>query len=161
MQDIWFLSVHILALTFINFCKYDLISWNHIVLHWNFTYVIKRNLKNDHIFKVSVNFPTFSHPEFRFLNPWGDGQKKKNKQWSTKYYTPPQRLISTNPIEYVGELRCLGRVSRSCSTSGSRRVTLATFFANNYEWFINVWLVYIYVNVCIVYKPLICFHIKM
>ena len=142
MQDIWFLSVHILALTFINFCKYDLISWYHIVLHWNFTYVIKRNLKNDHIFKVSVNFPTFSHPEFRFLNPWGGWTKEKKQAMVDKILHPPQRLSSTNPIEYVGELRCLGRVSRSCSTSGSRRVTLATFLwtiMNDllmYDWYI-------------------------
>jgi len=49
------------------------------------------------------------------------GQKGKR---SLKHYTGNLRLRNTNPTKNRGELMCFGRVSGSCSTSGSRCVVL-------------------------------------
>ena len=51
---------------------------------------------------------------------------KKNRQRSTKHtYTTKDRVTRT-PLKFGGELSCSGRVSSSCSTSGTRRVNLVT-----------------------------------
>jgi hypothetical protein len=52
-------------------------------------------------------------------------QKKKDKSQTTIYKTLHRKLKSsnTNPIKNRGELRCSRRVSSSCSTSDTRRVT--------------------------------------
>ena len=38
------------------------------------------------------------------------------------------------PLETEGELRCSGRVSSSCSTSGSHRVTIVSNSIKSHEW---------------------------
>ena len=66
-----------------------------------------------------------------------NGQKKKrqkDKQWSTKHghktkYQATQTLPKTG-----GELRCPGRESSSCSTSGTRGVNLVTNPVISHEW---------------------------
>ena len=51
-----------------------------------------------------------------------NGQKKKVQ---TTIYKTKDRVTRT-PLNSGGELRCSGRVSSSCSTSGTRRVNLVT-----------------------------------
>ena len=59
---------------------------------------------------------------------------QKVKQRSTKHtYTTKDRVTRT-PLKTGGELRFSGRVSSSCSTSGTRRVNLVTNPVINLEW---------------------------
>ena len=43
-------------------------------------------------------------------------------------------MSNTNPTKNGGELRCSGRVSSSCSTSGTRRVNLVKNPVISHEW---------------------------
>jgi hypothetical protein len=56
------------------------------------------------------------------------GQKKvqKDKQRSTKHAYKTKDRVTRTPLKTGGELRCSGRVGRSCSTSHTRRVKLVT-----------------------------------
>ena len=55
-----------------------------------------------------------------------DVQKKKDKQRSTKHTHKTKDRVTRTPLKTVGELRCCGKVSSLCSTSGTRRVNLVT-----------------------------------
>jgi hypothetical protein len=55
-----------------------------------------------------------------------NGQKKKYKQRSTKLTYKTKDRVTRTPLKTGVELRCSGRVSSSCSTSGTRRVNLVT-----------------------------------
>ena len=52
-------------------------------------------------------------PKDRQLN----GQKKKNKQRTTKHTHKTKDRVKRIPLKTGGELRCPGRVSSCCSTS--------------------------------------------
>jgi hypothetical protein len=55
--------------------------------------------------------------------------KRKNtndKQRPTKHTHKTKDRVTRIPLKTRGELRCSGRVSSSCSTSGTRRVNLVT-----------------------------------
>jgi hypothetical protein len=72
------------------------------------------------------------HIEEEQTTQWQKAQK--DKQRSTKHtYKTNDRVIWT-PLKTGGELRCSGRVSSSCSTSGTRRVNLVTNPVINREW---------------------------
>jgi len=49
---------------------------------------------------------------------------KKDKQRCTKHHTETYRSSNTNPITYRAWTQALQKGSRSCSTSGTHRVTL-------------------------------------
>jgi hypothetical protein len=53
-----------------------------------------------------------------------NGQKKKDKQRSTKHTYKTKDRVTRTPLKTWGELRCSGRVSSSCSTSGTRLQTI-------------------------------------
>ena len=58
-----------------------------------------------------------------------NGQKKKGKRTNNDLQNITQKTIdraTRSPLKTGGELRSSGRVSSSCSTRGTRRVTLAT-----------------------------------
>ena len=55
-----------------------------------------------------------------------NAQKKKYKQRSTKHTHKTKDRVTWIPLKTGGELMCSRRVSRSCSTSGTRRVNLVT-----------------------------------
>jgi hypothetical protein len=55
-----------------------------------------------------------------------NGQKKKDKQQSTKHTNKTKDRITQTPLKTGGELRCSGRVSNSCSTSSTIHVNLVT-----------------------------------
>ena len=63
-----------------------------------------------------------------------NGQKKKDKQWSTKHTHKTKDRATRTPLKTRGELRCSGRVDSSCSTSGTRRVNLVTKPVISHEW---------------------------
>ena len=55
-----------------------------------------------------------------------NGQMKKYKKRSTKHTHKTKDRVTRTPLRTGGECRCSGRVSSSCSTSGTRRVNLVT-----------------------------------
>ena len=55
-----------------------------------------------------------------------NGQKKKDKQWSTKLTEKIRDRVTGTSLKTGGELMCSRRVGSSCSTSGIRRVNLVT-----------------------------------
>ena len=56
------------------------------------------------------------------------------KQRSTKHTHKTKDRVTRTPLKIEGELRCFGRVNRSCSTSGTRRVNLVTNPVISHEW---------------------------
>jgi hypothetical protein len=52
---------------------------------------------------------------------------QKDKQRSTKYTHKTKDRVTRNPLKTWGELGCSGWVSSSCSSSGTRRVNLASY----------------------------------
>ena len=57
---------------------------------------------------------------------WPKEKVQKDKQRSTKHTYKTKDRVTRTPLKTGGELRCSGRVSSSCSTSGTRRVNLVT-----------------------------------
>jgi hypothetical protein len=53
---------------------------------------------------------------------------------STKHTHKTKDRVTRIPLKTGGELRCSGRVSNSCSTSGTRRVNLVTNPMISHEW---------------------------
>jgi hypothetical protein len=56
-----------------------------------------------------------------------NGQKKKDKQRSTKHTYKTKDWVTRTPLKPVGELRCSGRVRSSCSTSEVSMMLLTNF----------------------------------
>jgi hypothetical protein len=52
---------------------------------------------------------------------WPKDKAQKDKQRSTKHTHKAKDRVTRTPPKSGGELRCSGRVSSSCSTSGTRR----------------------------------------
>ena len=57
---------------------------------------------------------------------WPKEKVQKDKQRSTKHAYKTKDRVTRTPPKTRGELRCSGKVSSSCSTSGIRRVNLVT-----------------------------------
>ena len=51
---------------------------------------------------------------------------QQDKQRSTKHSRKTKGQVTRTPLKTRGELRCSGRVSKSCSTNGTHRVNLVT-----------------------------------
>ena len=65
---------------------------------------------------------------------WPKVKVQKDKQRSTKHTYKTKDRVTRTPLKTSGELRCSGRVSSSCSTSGTRRVNLVTKPVISREW---------------------------
>jgi len=63
-----------------------------------------------------------------------NGQRKKNKQWSSKYIHKTKDRVTRIPLKTGSELRCSARVNSSCSNSGTRRINLVINAVISYEW---------------------------
>jgi hypothetical protein len=59
---------------------------------------------------------------------------QKDKQRSTKHTYKTKDRVTRTPLKTGGELRCSGRVSSSCSTSGTHNVNLVTNPVISREW---------------------------
>ena len=57
---------------------------------------------------------------------WPKEKVQKDKQRSTKHTHKTKDQVTRIPLKIGGELMCSGRVGSSCSTSGTRRINLAT-----------------------------------
>ena len=55
---------------------------------------------------------------------WPKEKVQKDKQRSTKHTYRTNDRVTRTPLNTGGELRCSGKVSNSCCTSGTRRVNL-------------------------------------
>jgi hypothetical protein len=51
---------------------------------------------------------------------------QKNKQRSTKHTHKTKDRLTRTPLKPRGELGCSGKVSSSCSTSGTHRINIVT-----------------------------------
>ena len=65
---------------------------------------------------------------------WPKEKVQKDKQRSTKHAYKTKDRVTRTPLKTGGEHRCSGRVSNSCSTSGTRRVNLVTHPVISREW---------------------------
>jgi len=65
---------------------------------------------------------------------WPKEKVQKDKQRSTKHTHKTKDRVTRTSLKTGGELRCSGRVSSSCSTSGTRRVNLVTSPVISHEW---------------------------
>ena len=57
---------------------------------------------------------------------WPKEKVQKDQQRSTKHTNKTKDRVTRTPLKTGDELRCSGRVSSSCSTSGTRCVNLVT-----------------------------------
>ena len=68
-----------------------------------------------------------SYIEEEQTTQWPKEKVQKDQQRSTKHTYKTKDRVKGTPLKTGGELRCSGRVSSSCSTSGTRRVKLVSF----------------------------------
>jgi hypothetical protein len=70
-----------------------------------------------------------------------------DKQRSTKHTLKANDRVTRTPLKTGGELRCSGKVSSFCSTSGTRRVNLVTnpVISHEEERIYSCWLSCIFV----------------
>ena len=64
-------------------------------------------------------------------------QQKKDKRRNSYLQNITHKTkdpVMPSPLKTMGELRCSGRVSSSCSTRGTNRVTLVTILVISHEW---------------------------
>ena len=65
---------------------------------------------------------------------WSKEKVQKDKQRSTKHTYKTKARVTRTSLKTGGEFRWSGRVSSSCSTSGTRRVNLVTNPVISHEW---------------------------
>ena len=68
---------------------------------------------------------TFQASEYESI-PDEEEFEEKDKQRSTKHAHKTKDRVTRTPLKTGGKHRYSGRISRSCSTSGTRHVNLAT-----------------------------------
>ena len=64
---------------------------------------------------------------------WPKEKVQKDKQRSTKHTHKVKDRVTRTPLKTGSELSCSGRVGSSCSTSGTRRITLVTNLVISHE----------------------------
>ena len=69
---------------------------------------------------------TNGHIEEEQLTQWPKEKVQKSKQRSTKHMHTTKDRITWSPLKTWCELMCFGRISSSCSTSGTCRVNPGT-----------------------------------
>jgi hypothetical protein len=65
---------------------------------------------------------------------WPKEKVQKDQHRSTKHTHKTKNRVTWTPLKPVGKLRCSGRVSSSCTTSGTRHVNLVTNPVISREW---------------------------
>jgi hypothetical protein len=65
---------------------------------------------------------------------WPKENVPKDKQRSTKHTHKTKDRVTRTPLKTGDEFMCSGRVSSSCSTSGTRRVNIVTNPVISREW---------------------------
>ena len=75
-----------------------------------------------------------SYIEEEQTKQWPKEKVQKDKQRSTEHTHKTKDRVTRTTLKTGGELRCFGRVSSSCSISGTRRVNLVTNPVISREW---------------------------
>ena len=82
----------------------------------------------DYMSKKSLKIPKrgnqIPYIEEEQTTQWPKKNAQKDKQRSTKHTHNTKDRVTRTPLKTEGELRCSGRVTSSCPTSGTRRVIL-------------------------------------
>ena len=65
---------------------------------------------------------------------WPKEKVQEDKQRSTKHTHKTKDRVTRTPLKTEGVFGCSGRISSSCSTSGTGRVTLLTNPMISHEW---------------------------
>ena len=65
---------------------------------------------------------------------WPKEKVRKNKQRSRNHTYKTKDRVTRTPLKTGGELMCSGRVTSSCSISGTRRIKLVTNLVISREW---------------------------
>ena len=81
------------------------------------------------MFKKSLEIPKGQSESVyrrRIDKQWPKEKVQKDKQRSTQHTYKTKDRVTRTPLKTGCELRCSGRVSISCSTSGTHRVNLVT-----------------------------------
>jgi hypothetical protein len=91
----------------------------HSICYYVMKFVSKKSLKILKGQSESVN-------RGRTDNTMAKEKVQKDKQRSTKHTYKTKDRVTRTPLKAEGELRCSGRVSSSCSNSGTPRVNLVT-----------------------------------
>ena len=82
-----------------------------------------------HILKKSLKIPKGQSESLfrrRTDNTMAKRKVQKDKQRSTKHTYKTKDRVTRTLVKIGGELMCSGRVSSSCSTSGTCRINLVT-----------------------------------
>ena len=94
--------------------------------------------RNSRFSKKSLKIPKGgnqnTHIEEEQTIQWPKEKVQQDKQRFTKHTHKTKDRVTRTPLKTGGELRCSGRVGSSCSTSGTRRVNLATNPVISHEW---------------------------
>ena len=63
-------------------------------------------------------------------------KRKRTKEQTTIYktYNKTKDRVTQTPLKTGGELRCSGRISSSCPTSGTRRVNIVSYKPDDKSW---------------------------
>ena len=77
---------------------------------------------------------TTQWPKEEQTTQWPKEKGNKDKQRSTKHTHTTKDRVTWTPLKTGGEFMCSGRLTSSCSTSGTRRVNLVTNPVINHEW---------------------------
>jgi hypothetical protein len=95
-----------------------LLVCQHITLLYGNCVTASRNLKVNQL----INEDTKGVIEEEQTTQWPKEKAQKDKQRSTKRTYKSKDRVTRTPLKTGSELRCSGRVSSSCSTSGTRCV---------------------------------------
>jgi len=68
---------------------------------------------------------------------WPKEKVRKNKQLSTKPTYKTKHRVTRTPLKTGGEFRGSGRVSSSCTTSGTHHVNIFTKKKVKHPWYIK------------------------
>jgi hypothetical protein len=132
-------------------CRYIVLLWRHDSLSWETCWIeirlsrVMRTLSNMTEKWRVLQYTRPATPDKQFArrvwryqrgnqNPyieeqttqWPKEKVQKDKQRSTKHTYKTKDWVTRTPLKSVGELRCFGRASSSCSTSDNRSVNLVT-----------------------------------
>ena len=105
-----------------------MVAMAYLILRW-LPWIFQRCGGRFEIYKKSLKIPKGGNQNLYLeeqTTHWPKEKVQKDKQRSTKHtYKTKDRVIRTK-IKTGSERRCSGRISSSCSTSGTRRINLVT-----------------------------------
>jgi hypothetical protein len=102
---------------------YHAVAWEYLLS------IVKKKCILYLVCKKSLNIPKgIQNPyiEKEQTTQWPKEKVQKDKQRSTKHTYKTKDRVTRTPLKTGDELRCSGRVTSTCSSSGTPRVNLVT-----------------------------------